>query len=464
MKRIYFSLLILLIAFIAGCKKDSSIGADILPSDDLLNVRYTDTLTVNSKTIADTFLRTDKLAKNYLGVINDTKFGFQQASIVMELDKPTAVYDDTLNTTYTIDSVVMFLRYNSVYGDTTAPQSFDVSTISNKINENQAYYSNASGFPATSNLGGVSNYYFTPTTNPVHISSTDSVGLPSIIRIKLNNSLGNTIMGLGQNVLRDSSLFKNAFPGVRIDNSTNIGKAMAEVDLSSPLTSIVVFYKDKYNKAKEMRMYSAIVKYTNGVAGTRVNGINLFSNTFSSDVQNTITSGLTTDSINYILGQAGTLLKISLPTLTNLGKIAVNKAVISVTQVIQNSNQNFARPLYFIILKRNTDGNLDILSTGDGGSIADTSSIDSYGNKIAKYNFNISKYMQSISVGTTNNTELYLATYRYAGSDGTVNILNSTGTSPINISYSPSRVIVAGSNYSDPKYKMKFNLTYTQIR
>lgn len=72
--------------------------------------------------------------------------------------------------------------------------------------------------------------------------------------------------------------------------------------------------------------------------------------------------------------------------------------------------------------------------------------------------------MQSISVGTTNNTELYLATYRYAGSDGTVNILNSTGTSPINISYSPSRVIVAGSNYSDPKYKMKFNLTYTQIR
>jgi len=464
MKRIYFSLLILLIAFIAGCKKDSSIGADILPSDDLLNVRYTDTLTINSKTIADTFLRTDKLAKNYLGVINDTKFGFQQASIVMELDKPTAVYDDTLNTTYTIDSVVMFLRYNSVYGDTTAPQSFDVSTISNKINENQAYYSNASGFPATSNLGGVSNYYFTPTTNPVHISSTDSVGLPSIIRIKLNNSLGNTIMGLGQNVLRDSSLFKNAFPGVRIDNSTNIGKAMAEVDLSSPLTSIVVFYKDKYNKAKEMRMYSAIVKYTNGVAGTRVNGINLFSNTFSSDVQNTITSGLTTDSINYILGQAGTLLKISLPTLTNLGKIAVNKAVISVTQVIQNSNQNFARPLYFIILKRNTDGNLDILSTGDGGSIADTSSIDSYGNKIAKYNFNISKYMQSISVGTTNNTELYLATYRYAGSDGTVNILNSTGTSPINISYSPSRVIVAGSNYSDPKYKMKFNLTYTQIR
>ncbi|HNE50316.1 MAG TPA: DUF4270 family protein [Chitinophagales bacterium] len=464
MKRIYFSLLILLIAFVAGCKKDSSIGADILPGDDLLNVRHTDTLTVNSKTIADSFLRTDKLAKNYLGVINDTKFGFQQASIVMELDKPTAVYDDTLNTTYTIDSVVMFLKYNSVYGDTTVPQSFDVSTIGNKINENQAYYSNTTAFPATGNLGGVSNYYFTPTTNPVHISTSDTVGLPSIVRIKLNNTLGNTIMSLGQTVLRDSSLFKNAFPGVRVDNSTTIGKAMAEVDLSSPLTSIAIFYKDKYNKAKEMRMYSAIVKYTNGVAGTRVNGINLFSNTLSGDVQNTISSGQMTDSINYILGQGGTLLKLSLPTLPNLGKIAVNQAVITVAQVMQNSNLNYTCPFYFIILKRNADGNLDILSTGDGGSIIDTSGVDIFGNKIARYNFNISKYMQSISVGTTNNTDLYLATYRYAGADGTVNVLNSIGTPSINIGYIPSRVIVAGSNYSDPRFKLKFNLTYTLIR
>lgn len=467
MKRIYFSLLILLIAFIAGCKKDSSIGADILPSDDLLNVRYTDTLTVNSKTIADTFLRTDKLAKNYLGVINDTKFGFQQASIVMELDKPTAVYDDTLNTTYTIDSVVMFLRYNSVYGDTTTPQSFDVSTISNKINENQAYYSNASGFPATSNLGGVSNYYFTPTTNPVHISSTDSVGLPSIIRIKLNNSLGNTIMGLGQNVLRDSSLFKNAFPGVRIDNSTNIGKAMAEVDLSSPLTSIVVFYKDKYNKAKEMRMYSAIVKYTNGVAGTRVNGINLFSNTFSSDVQNTITSGLTADSINYILGQGGTTVKISIPTVTNMQNIAINKAEIVITQVQQNSSKGFHIPFVLFLLKRNSNGNLDVLPTKEGASLADSTYIDMYGNKISKYIFKISKYVQSIVNGKELNTDLYIKQYGFGGDDVTINN-NNISIQFLNFSVtpllSPYRFVFAGSNYSDPKYKMKFNLTYTQIR
>lgn len=71
-------------------------------------------------------------------------------------------------------------------------------------------------------------------------------------------------------------------------------------------------------------------------------------------------------------------MKLSMPTLTNLGKVAVNKAMISVSQIIQNSNIAFTQPSYFIILKRNTAGNLDIISTGDGAGIADTSGRDVY--------------------------------------------------------------------------------------
>ncbi|HRG36321.1 MAG TPA: DUF4270 family protein, partial [Chitinophagales bacterium] len=233
MKKCSFLTIITLLVFISSCKKDTNIGADILPPDDLLNVKFTDTLTLYSKTLADTFLRTDKLAKNYLGVINDIKFGTQKASIVMELDKPTSVYDDTLNTSYTIDSVVLFLKYSSIYGDTTEPQSFEVSTIGNKINENSAYYYNTTQFPSTGLIGSVSNYLFTPTTNKVHTTISDTVGVAGILRIKLDNSVGNTIINLGQSVLRDSAAFKNAFPGIRIENSNNLGRAMAEIDLNS---------------------------------------------------------------------------------------------------------------------------------------------------------------------------------------------------------------------------------------
>ena len=465
MKQIYSLSIITLLIFISSCKKDNSIGADILPGDDLLNVRFSDTFTLNSKTLADTFLRSDKLAKNYLGVINDGLFGFQKASIAMELDKPNTVYDDTLMTTFTVDSVVLFLKYNSIYGDTTVPQSFDVSTISNKINETQPYFSNSSLFPGTGVIGSLSNYLYTPTTNPVHTSRTDSVGTTGILRVRLNSSLGTSILSLGQNVLRDSSLFKNAFPGILIENATNSGKSMAEIDISSAYSSIAIFYKDKYAVAKDMRLYTSLLKNNSGSITTRVNGINLFSNTLPSGIQNVVNSGFISDSINYILGQGGTTVKLSLPTLTNLGRVAVNKAVISLTQIAQNSQSEYITPYYLALLKRNSSGNLDVLSTGDGVGILDTTGTDGFGNRIARYNFNITKYVQAISVGNETNTDLYIATYRSGGTDGTINVLNSilSNGSVVNVGYAPYRVIVAGANYSDPRYKMKLNLTYTLI-
>jgi hypothetical protein len=463
MKRIYLVSIIAILTFLSSCKKDTSIGADILPQDDLLNVKFTDTLTVFSKTLADTFLRTDKLSKNYLGVINDPLFGFQKASIAVELDRPNSVYDDTLMTSYTVDSVVLFLKYSYIYGDTTVAQSFDVSTINNKISETSPYYSNSSLFPPTGIIGSVSNYLFTPTTNPVATSRTDTVGVPGILRIKLNNSVGNTILDLKQTILRDSSLFKNAFPGILIENATNAGKAMAEIDISSGFSALAIFYKDKNGDAKDMKLFTSILNYNTGSNSTRVNAVNLFSNSFASAVQNTVTSGLVSDSVNYVLGQAGTLLRISLPTLNNVGRVAVNKATILLSQIQPNTSP-LTTPFYLVLLKRNTAGNIDILPTGDGVGILDTTATDDFGNKIARYSFNISKYIQAVAMGNETNSDLYVATYRFTGTDGTVNILNSiVNGSVLNIGFTPSRIIVAGANYSDPRYKLKLNLTYTKI-
>ncbi len=466
MKKIYFLSIIALLIFISSCKKDTSIGADILPGDDLLNVRFSDTFSLFSKTLSDTFLRSDKLAKNYLGVINDPKFGFQKASIEMELDKPNAVYDDTLMSPYTTDSVVLFLKYSFVYGDTTVAQSFDVSTISTgtKINETTPYFSNDNSVLSSGSIGSISNYLFTPTTNPVRITTTDSIGSASILRIPLSLSFGNSILGLGAATLRDSAAFKNAFPGIIVENSTGAGKAMAEIDLGSSYSSIAIFYKDKHGTARDMRLFTSLLKYSNGITSTRMNSINLFAKTLSSDVSNTAGSGLITDSINYVLGQGGTTVRLTLPTIGNIGKIAVNKAVISVTQIQQNTS-SLALPVYLVLLKRNSSGNLDIFSTSDGVGILDTTATDNFGNKIARYNFNVSKYIQEIAKGTEVNTDLYIATYRSAGTDGSLNILNSiVNSSVINVGYTPSRVVIAGSNYSDARYKMKLNLTYTLIK
>lgn len=468
MKKIFLLSIVALVVLISSCKKDNSIGASLLNPDDLLNAKFTDTFSITAKTLSDTFMRTDKLYKNYLGVINDPLFGIQKASIVMELDRPSNIFDDTLMTTFTVDSVLLLLKYNTVYGDTLIPQSFKVSKITNKIDETRAYYAEPAtdlSFPAGVELGNVSDYLFTPTRNPVSTSTTDTTGVKSIIRIKLDDQLGRDILGLGQTVLRDSTQFKNAFNGIRVENTNSNGNAMAEIDLSSTNTAVFIYYKDKYGIARQSKLFPNLYRIVSGTISPQTNSINLFEKSLSTALQNVVNSGLQNDSINYLLGQGGTIVKVNLPTIANLGKVAVNKAVLQVTQIIPNT-ASLTSPATssLVLVTRNTDGNLDFIPTSvapyfDGFGIVDSVGTDIAGNKLVRYSINISKYIQDISKGTQTNLEIYLATYRTGGTLGTKNLLAT-----YSYGYVPSRLIFAGSNYSDNRYKMKLNLTYTLIK
>lgn len=464
MKKIFLLSIVALVVLISSCKKDNSIGASLLNPDDLLNAKFTDTFSITAKTLSDTFMRTDKLYKNYLGVINDPLFGIQKASIVMELDRPSNIFDDTLGP-FMVDSTVLLLKYISIYGDTLVPQRFIVKELSSPINETQAYYSNAS----ISTAGPISlatDYLFTPTRNGVQTSTSDSDGTVGIVRIKLDDAtFGQKIMNLGQTKLRDSTLFKNEIKGIVVENDNSDGNAMAEIDLSSTNTAVCIYYKDKYGIARQAKLFPNLYRIVSGTISPQTNSINLFEKSLSTAVQNVVNSGLQNDSINYLLGQGGTIVKVNLPTIANLGKVAVNKAVLQVTQIIPNT-ASLTSPATssLVLVTRNTDGNLDFIPTSvapyfDGFGIVDSVGTDIAGNKLVRYSINISKYIQDISKGTQTNLEIYLATYRTGGTLGTKNLLAT-----YSYGYVPSRLIFAGSNYSDNRYKMKLNLTYTLIK
>jgi hypothetical protein len=53
---------------------------------------------------------------------------------------------------------------------------------------------------------------------------------------------------------------------------------------------------------------------------------------------------------------------------------------------------------------------------GDGVGILDTTTTDDFGNKIARYSFNVSKYIQAVATGNESNSDLYVATVqKFAG-------------------------------------------------
>ncbi len=466
-----FLFLLVATIIIASCKKETSIGADLLPPTDLLNARSSDTFTLLTKTIADPSVRSDKLAKNYLGKIIDPIFGTQTAKIVVELDRGDIIYDDTLKVggaTYTLDSVVLFLRYNGAYGDTLIGQDFTVSSINANINESVIYNSDNTTFTANQLLGSATDYKFKP-SQKVSLTPADTFGTSNIIRINLDNNLAffQNLINLPAAQLRDSLFFKNYFPGIIIENTSGSnGKAMAEVDLTNINSGISIFYKDKYNKNKIMKLNTSILRVVNSVLATKVNAINLFSNNLSSEVQNNIASPLLSDSIHYSLSQAGTLVKISLPTIKNIGKVAVNKAVLTITQLLQNdSPKNLTTPFSFSVLKTDANGKLDFLPKAiqytEGTGTSDSVFTDNMGNKIIAYKINLTKYIQDILLNTETNSDIYLATYRSGGILGSENNLFS---STINFGYIPSRIIFGGAHHSNPLYRMKLNIIYTELK
>lgn len=463
MRKFYF-ILTLLVVFAGACKKETGIGADLLPGNDLLSAKNTDTFTLYTKTVADGALRSDKLPKVYLGVINDPIFGFQKSSFAIELDRGDVILDDTLKP-YIVDSVVLFIKYNGIFGDSTVAQDFNISTISTKIDENTAYYSNNSSFTAATPLANITNYKFSP-SQKVGLFTTDTIGTVGVFRAVLPNSFATDLLSKDAIQLRDSLYFKNYLPGILVENSNNNGNAMAEMDLSSVYSGIYIFYKDKKNTQRIMRLKTSESVAVNGQLRSRQNGINFFSNTLSPAIQNVVSSGLVSDSVNYLLGQGGSLVKISLPTIGSLGKVAVNKAILSITQIQNNSQKDLLPPFALLLLKRNTSGNLEAISTfnndyKEGYSYADSVATDGSGNKLLRYSFNLSKYIQNIASGKETNTDLYIANYGYAGIDGSVNTL---GSSALFFNYSPARLVLAGSNYSDPRFKMKLNIIYTLLK
>ena len=206
MRKFYF-ILTLLVVFAGACKKETGIGADLLPGNDLLSAKNTDTFSLYTKTVADGALRSDKLPKVYLGVINDPIFGFQKSSFAIELDRGDVILDDTLKP-YIVDSVVLFIKYNGIFGDSTIAQDFNISTISTKIDENTAYYSNNSSFTSATPLANITNYKFSP-SQKVGLFTTDTIGTAGVFRAVLPNSFATDLLSKDAIQLRDSLYFKN---------------------------------------------------------------------------------------------------------------------------------------------------------------------------------------------------------------------------------------------------------------
>jgi hypothetical protein len=133
------SFVVMTISF--SCEEDvNSLGSELMPDSDAIEVFYDSSLTFNSFIVQNDAIRTSNLTSYTIGIIDDPYFGKFKGEMVSQF---LFEENDTNIMTYSIDSLVLLITVDSVYGNPSENIQFNLYELSNSINEDSSYYSNS---------------------------------------------------------------------------------------------------------------------------------------------------------------------------------------------------------------------------------------------------------------------------------------------------------------------------------
>ena len=469
--------------FFLSCKKineATELGGDLLPAIDNIHT-FDTTLSVE----AFNFLFTDQedttssSVLQYLGNINnDPLFGKSEGVMYFDLfpsviKSPFPFNKDSL---ISLDSIVLVLGYNSLYGDSVQAQQVKVfeipTTESFKLTEN---YQIRKNYITTlgSSLGPVTT--FMPQTLNDSIFPRDERAANQL-RIPLNNSFGQRLLNYDTlNAYRSDSAFKTYFNGFAVVPQNNgSANALIGFDLSSTNTKLAFYVRYKNAGKIDTQTVKFALANSSAIA-------NYIKRDYSGAEIVTATNGTTPDGLVYLQSSPGSYAKIKIPGLGTLNNRVVHLADLIVEQVYDPLAPILTPPSYLYLdafdetklryrtipydvilttVNANTKGDTavyNIANSGEFGMIGKKET-DNSNNPIYKWHFNISRYVQHIVNGTEKAEELrlYSPFPTIRANTGGVEQFIASGQP-----YAIGRVRVGGGNH--PTQKMRLRLVYSKI-
>ncbi len=416
----------------SGCDKEpNSLGLEIQPESDKINVQFSDTTGIITFSLPEDSVRTDETTENILGRYYDPVFGTSSSSIYTQIHLSTSSMDFGIDPQ--LDSIILSLEYTgSYYGDTTIPMNFIVYELDDIIYRDSVYYSNQTIALGTQ----IAEASIAPSpTDSIYIDTTK---YKAQLRIFLNEYFGNKILTASEDDLSSNEKFLEFIKGIYITtDSINPGGALLLFDILATNSQVSLYYSNSDSDSLE---YSFVIN-ENNARFMNFNHYN-FENAdpdFKAQVVNGDTS-LGQEKI-YLQSMAGVKTKIRFPNIKNWiknGNIAVNEAKLILTNFDKESE--FSPPPELTLLIINEDGSVSFIpdqfeGTIYFGGIYDESS--------GEYYFRISRYIQNVLKEDTEDFGLYLVVQ---------------GASLIT-----NRVILNGAEPLQSEYKVKLNLTYTKL-
>jgi len=244
--------LAVLMLFLTACDKTNELGIEILPGADLINVHNAviqDEISAYAN--SESGIVTSKSQYNLLGSLQDPLFGNTTVNFATQV-RLSSFPDFGDNPV--VDSTFLFLYYRSVYGDTITPQHIKVYELEASLDADSEYDQDTD-LKSMASPVSIGELTFTP---KVELDSASQDTLYQVLKIAIDNSIGEKLVNADSLDLVSNDAFLNYFKGFYLESEkvTAPGSgSLVKLEASSSSTfqgsALLVYYDNDSNMVLE---------------------------------------------------------------------------------------------------------------------------------------------------------------------------------------------------------------------
>lgn len=410
--RIITGVLLLAVVFVS-CNDENSLGLEILPSEDLINVKE---VIITDDISGYNFTEEHLISSggtSLFGSLNDPDLG--STNIDFAAQYRLISYPD-FGTNTIVDSVKLYLYYKNVYGDTITPQHFSVYEMIESLSPDIDYTQDVD-LKSMASDELIGELMHTPKIELDTTGTSIDTVYQSIV-ITIDKALGEKLVNLDSTILANNDSLLDAFKGLFVETEKITSDVGAVLTLETTSASrLVVYYNNDENMAATERdtMYTSFIITENSV---RVNHVEHdYTNTsFYAELNQEVTPS----QFLYVQPTGGLKSRILIDGLetwkdsvivrgNDTIKYGINKAeLIFKIDTVESDMENYAPPGQLLITFVDKDGDEKLPSD----YYFNPNYFGGFLNSDYEYRFNLTQHIQAIIDGDVGNDGFYLSTGR----------------------------------------------------
>jgi hypothetical protein len=396
---------LLALATVACRKSPDTIGNGLISDSDYIGIYHTDALELVCHSYLDS-IGSKNVSNALLGSMNDPVFGLTQAGFCTQLRFSSA--GQKFGTDPIVDSLVLQLYLTGYYGDTTCWQTVHAYLLADTLNADTTYYNYTE--VALESTDYAEGFQFQPhPRTKTNVVGGDTIS-QAIVRIPLNNSLGEMLINLDSTAYREPSIFKHFFHGLCLKCDPPAGNGnVSYFNLTNNTYTVMQLYYHNSATPEKAQRYDYYITSADTY-------FNQFSHDYTQGAPDFVSQLLDGDTALgqqklYLQTMGGVKTKITFPTLAlwtdTLSEgchIVINEAKLIITGADVDT-ACFTEPNTLSLVKFNASGSTSILPDYQEGTAYYGGS---YNNTKHTAQFRISEYIQELLLGKEDNCGLSL--------------------------------------------------------